>query len=325
MPVRVLFHDQCFDGATSAALFSAFYRECIDAKASFEYWGVNHGPGNVFGGAFREEMGWQHACVDFRYSTDSRLTWWFDHHQSAFMSSADEAHFYRTKNPHHFYDPAARSCSKFLATTCAERFGFTMSRYEELIYWADVIDGAQFESPQMAVELKEPALQLMTWVEANRSAESKIRFIHDLQRYSLEEVVHASYVQATLGKLLRDHEQHLAWMRTKMQDRNGVVVYDITERDVSAANKFIPYYIYPDCHYVAGLSAPSGRLKISVGANPWQAQRRTVNLATLCAQYGGGGHPVVGAVSFPADQRARAQQALQEIVQLLQKAARSEK
>lgn len=325
MPIRVLFHDQCFDGATSAALFSAFYRECVDPKASFEYWGVNHGPGDVFHGAFRREVGWQHVCVDFRYSTDPRLTWWFDHHQSAFMSPQDETHFYHAKNPQHFYDPAARSCSKFLAETCAARFGFHASHYAELIHWADVIDGAQFESPKMAVELKEPALRLMTWVEANRNAEAKIRFIQDLQRYSLEEVVHASYVQATLGKLLRDHEQHLAWMRTKMQEREGVVVYDITERDVQAANKFIPYYMYPDCHYVAGLSSPSGRLKISVGANPWHAQRRTVNLASLCAQYGGGGHPVVGAVSFPLDQRARAQQALQEIVQLLQKAARSEK
>ena len=35
-------------------------------------------------------------------------------------------------------------------------FGMSAPDLEELIYWADIIDGAQFESPQAAVELKEP-------------------------------------------------------------------------------------------------------------------------------------------------------------------------
>ena len=30
MKVRVCFHDKCFDGASSAAIFSRFYRERID-------------------------------------------------------------------------------------------------------------------------------------------------------------------------------------------------------------------------------------------------------------------------------------------------------
>jgi len=36
------------------------------------------------------------------------------------------------------------------------------------LHWAEIIDGALFESAAQAVELREPALRLMTWVEANR-------------------------------------------------------------------------------------------------------------------------------------------------------------
>ena len=53
MPIRVLYHDNCFDGAVSAALFTAFYKSCLDKNKTFEYMGMNHGPGDeVLGGGF---------------------------------------------------------------------------------------------------------------------------------------------------------------------------------------------------------------------------------------------------------------------------------
>ena len=35
----------------------------------------------------------ENAIVDFKYSPSPRVTWWFDHHLSAFMSPEDEAQF----------------------------------------------------------------------------------------------------------------------------------------------------------------------------------------------------------------------------------------
>ena len=37
------------------------------------------------------------------------------------------------------------------------------------------------------------------------------------------------------------------------------------------------------------------------------------NLASICERYGGGGHPKVGAISFPIGAIAEARQAAQEI------------
>jgi nanoRNase/pAp phosphatase (c-di-AMP/oligoRNAs hydrolase) len=51
-----------------------------------------------------------------------------------------------------------------------------------------------------------------------------------------------------------------------------------------------------------------------VGSNPWAPRPRTHNIAKICERYGGGGHAVVGAVSFKPEEVAEARQAVQEIV-----------
>lgn len=322
--VRVLYHDNCFDGASSAALFTAFYRSCVDKKAEIEYLGLNHGPGDVFAGAFRSDPSWEHACVDFRYSSNPRLTWWFDHHQSAFINAEEQTYFYQHPNEKHFYDPTARSCSKFLAEKCQQVYQFDTKPYEELIYWADIIDGAQFSTPQMAVELKEPALKLMTWVEANYKVELKKKFIQDLQKYSLEEILHFPYVEKALTPLLKEHDRNVEVMKKRMQFQKGVVFFDVTADQLRAPNKFIPYHVYPECHYVVGISKSMGKVKISVGSNPWSKKPRTVNIADLCARYGGGGHPVVGAASLAENQIEQARLYYQEIISYLQEATAQE-
>jgi hypothetical protein len=95
------------------------------------------------------------------------------------------------------------------------------------------------------------------------------------------------------------------------------VFYDLAEQNVGPFNKFITYYLFPEARYSVGLTAP-GRLKISVGSSPWSKVPRTHDISAICGRYGGGGHPVVGAVSVPRDQLARARQIYAEIVAELQ-------
>ena len=48
----------------------------------------------------------ENAIVDFKYSSDPRLTWWFDHHQSAFLTPEDAEHFRRDTSGRKLYDEA---------------------------------------------------------------------------------------------------------------------------------------------------------------------------------------------------------------------------
>ena len=118
MRLRVLYHGNCFDGCSSAGLFARFYRERI-AKGRRSTWPIAPLEHKGAGPAIPADLfdGDDNVCVDFRYSQDPRLNWWFDHHVSAFQAPGDEAHFRADTSGQKFYDPAARSCARFLART----------------------------------------------------------------------------------------------------------------------------------------------------------------------------------------------------------------
>jgi len=315
--LRVLYHGNCFDGCSSAGVFTRFYSERI-AKEPIDvvYRPLEHkGDANAFpADAFDGD---ENACVDFRYSQDPRLTWWFDHHASAFQQPGDEAHFRADATGRKFYDPTAKSCTKFIATTVAAKFGFDVAPLRELVDWAEIIDGALFPDAKMAVELKEPALQLMTFIENNREPALADRFIGDLISRPLAEIAASDYVVQALGPVLAQHQANIDVIRAAAKLEGGVVFFDVADQGIGAFNKFITYYLFPEARYSVGLTAP-GRAKISVGSNPWSKVPRTHDISAICERYGGGGHPVVGAVSLPRDQLPRARQIYAEIIAELQ-------
>ena len=318
MKLRVLYHGNCFDGSASAGLFARFFRENL-AKGNGD---VAYTPMQHKGDAQPIESklldGDVNACVDFRYSQDARLGWWFDHHVSAFQLAGDEAHFRADKSGQKFYDPHRKSCTKFLAETLAEHFGWDISRFSELLHWAEIIDGALFPSAAMAVELREPALRLMTWVENNRERPLAERFIEDLVSRPLADIATDDYVAESLAPLLVRHEENVTAMRRLSHVDQGVAVSDLIPEGISTINKFIVYYLHPDARYAVTLLETKERYRISVGSNPWPKTPRTHDIAKLCEKYGGGGHPAVGAISLPKTDPAAAQKVAGEVISFLQ-------
>ena len=113
--------------------------------------------------------------------------------------------------------------------------------------WADIIDGAQFESPKAAVELAEPALQLMTWVENNHDPKLKLRFIDELTTRPLAAIAAEPYVTSALAPVLAAHKRGIDVLRARAAYDRGVVSFDVADDGIEAHNKFIPYFLYPDC------------------------------------------------------------------------------
>ena len=313
MKLRVLYHGHCFDGVASAATFTRFYQERINSGADIQYGGLLHRPGNVL---FDKEMfdGDENAIVDFKYSPSEKLTWWFDHHQSAFLTPEDEAHFRADKSGKKFLDATRKSCTEFIADVARTKFGFNDEPLRDLIHWAHIIDGALYESPAQCVELKEPALQLMQVIEADPDEAFIEQIIRDLTRTSLNDVATSADIRARFQPILKLHLETLAAIRRKAACENGVVQFDLVDEGYEGFNKFIPYYLFPEATYTVALSRAPQRTKISVGSNPWAPRPRTHNIATLCERYGGGGHAVVGAISFAPDEVEKGRAALAEIV-----------
>ncbi len=315
MRVRLCFHDKCFDGTASAAVFTRFYRERIHPASEFLLRGMTHQAKRPFeDGTFDGD---ENAIVDFKYSSSPLLTWWFDHHQSAFLSPADAGHFQADRSGKKFYDPGYKSCTKFLADVAGKQFGFDARPMAELIHWGDVIDGAQYESPQAAVALAEPATQLALVIEAAPVADLCPRLVPHIAEKSLTEMVRLPLVAEQLGPLLARHQRSLEVMRRRSAERGGVVFFDVSGDDLEGYNKFIPYYLHPQAVYSVGVSASPTRAKVSVGTNPWNTEKAGKNLASLCERYGGGGHARVAAISFEPHDVSRARLAAEEIAAAL--------
>jgi hypothetical protein len=317
MKLRVLYHGHCFDGVASAATFTRFYQERIHPDAEVQYAGLLHRPGNLL---FEGNMfdGDENAIVDFKYSPSEKLTWWFDHHQSAFLTPSDEAHFKADHSGKKFLDPNRKSCTEFIADVAREQFGFNDEPLRELVHWAHIIDGALYESAAQCVELKEPPLQLMQVIEADPDESFVEQIIRELTQKSLNEVATSAEVRARFQPILKQHLETMETIRHKAACKDGVVQFDLIDEGYEGFNKFIPYYLFPEATYTVALTRAPQRTKISVGSNPWAPRPRTHNIATICERYGGGGHAVVGAISFGTDEVAEARRAMSEIVVELQ-------
>jgi hypothetical protein len=317
--VRVFYHDKCFDGACSASLFTRFYRECIAKDAVYEYHGLVHRAGALFDES--EFTGDENAIVDFKYSASPRITWWFDHHQSAFLTAQDHEHFLACQRhaqcaARKFFDPDYTSCTGFLANIASTRFGFDTAPVKDLIHWANIVDGALYESPEAAVEMAAPAMKLTLIIEATQDPEFIPRLIPLLTEMPLDAVLAQPFVAKLLPPLLERHQQAIGLIRERSEERDGTIFFDISDHPMEGFNKFIPYYLHPQATYSIGLSKSSFRTKVAVGSNPWTKAdpAKLVNLAQVCERYGGGGHARVGAISFPPDQAERARAAAAEIV-----------
>lgn len=315
MKIRVCFHDQCFDGACSAAVFTRFYRECVNPKAEFHYRGLAHRAGQLFSeDAFDGD---ENVIVDFKYSSSGKLSWWFDHHQSAFLTEADAEHFRRDQSGKKFYGPEFRSCTKFIAHIGATKFGFKPPDLEELITWADLIDGAQYPDTQTAVEMRDPATQLTLVIEGIRTKDFVAGLIPELVSKPLKEIAALPHIRQAFEQFYGQHLKSMEIIRSRAELEDGVLFFDIADQGFEGFNKFIPYYLFPAAVYSVALSRSSERTKIAVGSNPWNPTPKTANLATICERFGGGGHAKVAAISLPPNELERARGIAREIAREL--------
>ena len=316
--MRIYFHNNCFDGLASATVFSCFYRDTVGGDNKFEYEGLAHKAGQLFIDVRFD--GDENAIVDFKYSSNPRLTWWFDHHQSAFLNKQDEYHFRADMSGKKFHDPSYHSCTKFIAEMTRNHFGYDSSRLADLIHWADIIDGAQFENAGIAVELREAAMKLMMVIEGVRDNEKIYQLIGEFQERTMDEIIEINWVRDLFQPIYEQHLRSIDIIRHHAEFADRTVFFDVSGYNMEGYNKFIPYYLFPEATYCVGVSRSSFRAKISVGSNPWTPHPRTQNLAVLCERYGGGGHPVVGAISFPPEKLEKARLVSEEIVRELRTA-----
>lgn len=311
MRLRVLYHDHCFDGAASAAFFSRFIRGTFYPEVEFAYTGMAHRASQIFEDSLFD--GDENAIVDFKYSNNEKLTWWFDHHQSAFLSAEDARHFELHPSPKKMYDITFKSCTNYIRTMAKQKWGFDAPDLTDLVHWANIIDGAQYADAKTAVELGAPAMKLTLVIEGSKGSDTVQRIIGLMQRMTLEQIIAEPEIQAVFRPLYERHLKSVKIIEEQARESGGVITFDLTGHDLEGYNKFIPYYLHPRGIYTVAVSPSTFRTKISVGSNPWAPVEPTHNLATICERYGGGGHARVGAISLEPGQVDEARRIAAEV------------
>ena len=293
-------HGHCFDGLSSAVVFSRLMKELGAAKPSFEYRTCGYGSGQT---RAEEKLftGDENAILDYRFSPTEKLTWYFDHHRTAFGSPAERDVFEaRRGSGQFFFDAGYSSCTKLIADVARERFGVDMADLKELVKWADMVDSARFASPEDAVSRSSPIMQLVSVVEHYGDDQFFKELVPELLARPLEEVARSKTVANRYKPLGKKHERFVARVKQKSERLGRVVFVDLTESVLESVGKFVTYALFPDSVYSVVVGLLKNGPKISVGYNPWSGRPLDTDISAICARYGGGGHPVVGGISFPS-------------------------
>lgn len=312
--LKVYFHDRCFDGTASAALFGRFYRDVIVPGAPITAVGMRHRDGDPFAGVPLDAD--DHACVDFRFTPSPAMRWWFDHHRTAFQPPSLRAIFEARRSPTQWFDAEAPSCTGLIARVLGEAHGWTPPpALAELVRWADIIDAAAFASAEEATSLASPASRLAVFLAAAHDDADVARYIAALtDGATIDELDVAPWIQAVTHPLLARRERMTEALGKLGRVDGDLVVFDLLDHPELPTPGFAGYALFPRAVYTVAVTRAHGSIKLAVGYNPWCGVPRTVDVGALCERHGGGGHATVGGVTLEPDEVVRARTTLAAMV-----------
>jgi hypothetical protein len=293
-------HGHCFDGLASAVVFTRVVQQLGFRDAAFEYRTCGYGAGQTRADE-KVLTGDCNAVLDYRFYASENLTWYFDHHRTAFASDADLSAFQAAKaSRRYFFDPSYSSCTQLIADVATRELGASVAGLGELVRWADRVDAARFESADAAVSRSSPIMQLVSVVEHYGDDAFHRELVPELLRKPLDVVAQSRTITERYKPLGKKHDRFVARVKQKSQRLGRVVFVDLTESVLESVSKFVTYALFPDSVYSVIVGLLKNGPKISVGYNPWSGAPLDTDISAICARYGGGGHPVVGGISFPA-------------------------
>ncbi len=277
--------------------------------------GMVHRDGNPFEGIPLDAD--DHACVDFRFCADPKMRWWFDHHPTAFQPPALREIFDREHAPTWFFDPNAPSCAGFIARTLATGWQWEPPKHLlDAVTWADKIDAAKFATARDAIALDLPAQRIAAWLANGRTGMDTARYIEWLSHESLDAVSERPEIAPQIAAIEDERARDLEEMQKLAVWHDDVVVFDRFDDEGARNPGFLGYWLFPRSLYAVAGTRTAQSIKITVGLNKWTtaARKPTVDVGSLCARFGGGGHAKVGGVTLRGDELERARDTIAQLV-----------
>lgn len=317
MKVVVATHGHCFDGLASAVMFTRLLGALGGHKRKCVYRACGYGNGQARADSTLLN-GDENAILDYRYSATGNVTWFFDHHRTAFQTSEEQSAFEANKaGGRYFYDPDYSSCTKLIADVAWRHFALNDPALADLVHWADIVDSARFESPEQAISRTDPILRMVSVVEHYGDDGFIERMVPELSKKPLAEVARSPFIEERYKPLGEKQARFTERVRQSGQRMGRVVFVDLTASVLDSVGKFVTYALFPDSVYSVVVGVLKSGAKVSVGYNPWSGKPLDTDISAICARHGGGGHPVVGAISFRVSEVDRAREVARAIAEEL--------
>ncbi|WP_088105871.1 hypothetical protein [Halalkalibacter urbisdiaboli] len=288
--LSIYFHKD-FDGMVSAAILSSIFTKKYK-DITFEYYPVDHDLKDNWLTISLEKPA---AVLDFFYHQDA--TYYYDHHSISFLESSQAEAYEETQNT--FVDTSFKSTPAILRYKFKDVFDF--EPFDELLKWSDIIDNADYQSPQEIYDNRSPYLHLNKLI--SHYYQDKTRLI-EIIPYIMKHQIH-SYLEKNhdlLAKIIEKERTIVENFKTKTTLLDNICVYD--QSDVSIPfQRYLPYYYYPEVDYVCSIYRKYTHFAIVLSRNPWK-ENSLINLGDVVKKYGGYGRLNVAGVLCDTHQEA---------------------
>jgi hypothetical protein len=331
------------DGGIAAAIFMNWFRDHTKWGKEFEVkvTPVNHGTPNQswslqpisgpcaildfnlhpqfltekFFVHWEKEANWNWSQLGkSKTETEFPPCYWLDHHPTGATFP-----FLNVSNIHEMlphvnvvWDVSAIS-TPGLMRTHSERIGipsFLIDHFQELIDFAEVIDGALYTTSESAFDFSSPTVQLRSLFSSQHPGVNSTviykKMVETLSKNpNLHDLLESDPIYSAL--ISYEHREHLKSLGaySHVCKLKGLVAFtDFRKTSFTDAtlNRFLPYHLHPQAQYAVHiLPSVDGYCMVSAGINPWNKPRdASKHLGHFFADHlSGGGH------SFSAGGRVR--------------------
>jgi hypothetical protein len=285
--LKKLYYHRDYDGIVAASMVQA------TAQARLEMVPVQYAPNLVW---TERRLARGTAIVDFLFHPDADL--WVDHHETTFRRESDRLAF--QPDPFHTFVPTAPSCPAVIATL---PWFTNTARWAGYIDWANIIDGAAYESAAQANDLCNPYVLISYIVAELADVDVLAALIRGIGNLVAEQVLALQELRAIRTKILATDASLRARFAEMLRRIGDVAVLDQSEID-GPYRRYLAYERFPDVRYGIGLYRAGEHVIVSVGENPWN-RGAGIHLGDLCKEFGGGGRRSTAGVPVASVDAAR--------------------
>ncbi|MCX7589868.1 MAG: hypothetical protein N2Z85_02940 [Patescibacteria group bacterium] len=303
---NIYFHHD-FDGITSATVIFDFLKKnkCkilnfipinYDLKNKWETFNFKKNP----------------IIVDFYFHPQA--IFWFDHHPTTFIKKSWQKKF--KNNFYQNFNPKYKSCCSLIINHLQKKWNYKPSKnIKNLGKWLDIIDGANYKSAKQTIFLKEPALQIETFIDNNKNKNIDW-LIKKIPYHSLKQISTLPKIKKIIEKEKKQRKKILEFYYKNLKIFNNKISF-IDKTKIKGSLRYAPFYFAPYIIYNIILRKKNKYI-LSLGVNPWKRNKNKIHVGKfLRKNFGGGGHKTVGGAEFKTKKEAL--EAVKKIINYLNK------